>query len=103
MAYRILADSNIDWGQADKKLIEYCRKNPHIIFQPRKPVPGKIIVSVNALVGLNNPDSFRWLRDNVHPSGHIAYSYLIYDISKEDIRKLKLAQLPRAKKYGKSF
>lgn len=94
MAYQILADSNIDWGQSDKYLAEYCQKNPDIIFQPRKPVPGKIIVGVNSLVGVNNPESFRWLRDNFHPSSHIAYSFLIYEVSAEDLRKLKLTEIP---------
>ena len=93
MAYRILADSNIDWGQSDKYLAEYCQKNPDIIFQPHKPVPGKIIVGVNSLVGGNNPESFRWLRDNFRPSDHVAYSYLIYEVSAEDLRKLKLTEI----------
>jgi Dolichyl-phosphate-mannose-protein mannosyltransferase len=81
-AYKILADSNIDWGQNKIYLNKYKSENPHVHINPESPISGTVVVSVNYLVGVttNDPDKYRWLRDNFNPVGHIGYSYLIYDI-----------------------
>ena len=81
-AYKILADSNIDWGQNKIYLNKYTSENPHVHINPESPVSGTVVVSVNHLVGVTttDPDKYRWLRDNFNPVGHIGYSYLIYDI-----------------------
>ena len=45
---------------------------------------GRIVVPVNALVGVNRPpEEYRWLREHFTPVDHIAYSYLVYDVPKE--------------------
>ncbi len=53
LAYRHLADSNLDWSGNYWYLIEYIRRHPGVIVDPRKPQAGRIIVPVNALVGVN--------------------------------------------------
>lgn len=84
LAYRHLADSNLDWRGNDWYLKEYVRRHPGVIVDPRKPQAGRIVVPVNALVGVNrNPEEYRWLRERFTPVDHIAYSYLVYDVSKE--------------------
>lgn len=84
LAYRHLADSNLDWRGNDWYLAEYVRGHPGVIVDPRKPQAGRIIVPVNALVGVNrSPEEYRWLRDHFTPVDHIAYSYLVYDVPKE--------------------
>ena len=84
LAYRHLADSNLDWGGNYWYLIEYIRRHPGVIVDPRKPQAGRIIVPVNALVGVNrNPEEYRWLREHFSPVDHIAYSLLVYDVPKE--------------------
>lgn len=84
LAYRHLADSNLDWRGNDWYLAEYVRRHPNAVVDPRKPQAGRIIVPVNALVGVNrSPEEYRWLRDHFTPVDHIAYSYLVYDVSKE--------------------
>ena len=89
MAYRVLADTNINWGQNKWYLEKYLRENPGAIWNPGKPVAGKIVVTVNKLVGEFNPEEYRWLRENFQPRGQIAYSYLIYDISPSDLEKIR--------------
>ena len=89
-AYKYLADSNIDWGQNQWYLRKYLEKHPDVIVNPKYPVSGEIVVSVNKLVGIYNPSQYKWLRKNFKPVGQIAYSYLIYDVTKYDLRKLKL-------------
>ncbi len=84
LAYRHLADSNLDWSGNYWYLIEYIRRHPGVIVDPRKPQAGRIIVPVNALVGVNrNPEEYRWLREHFSPVDHIAYSLLVYDVPKE--------------------
>src|SRR5437899_1091690 len=84
LAYRHLADSNLDWRGNEWYLNEYVRRHPGVIVDPRKPQAGRIVVPVDALVGVNrNPEEYRWLREHFTPVDHIAYSYLVYDLPKE--------------------
>ena len=84
LAYRHLADSNLDWRGNEWYLNEYVRRHPGVIVDPRKPQAGRIAVPVNALVGVNrNPEEYRWLREHFTPVDHIAYSFLVYDVPKE--------------------
>jgi hypothetical protein len=83
LAYRHLADSNLDWRGNEWYLAEYIRSHPDVIVDPRKPQAGRIVVPVNALVGINrSPEEYRWLREHFTPVDHIAYSYLVYDVPK---------------------
>ena len=84
LAYRHLADSNLDWRGNEWYLTEYVRRHPGVIVDPRKPQAGRIIVPVNALVGVNrSPEEYRWLREHFTPVDHVAYSYLVYDVPNE--------------------
>jgi len=84
LAYRHLADSNLDWRGNEWYLTEYIRRHPEVIVDPRKPQAGRIVVPVNALVGVNrSPEEYRWLREHFTPVDHIAYSFLVYDVPKE--------------------
>ncbi len=84
MAYRHLADSNLDWRGNQWYLTDYIRHHPGTIVDPRKPQAGRIVVPVNALVGVNrDPEEYRWLREHFTPVDHIAYSFLVYDVPKE--------------------
>jgi hypothetical protein len=86
LAYQHLADSNLDWGGNEWYLTEYIRRHPGVIADPRKPQAGRIVVPINALVGVNrNPDEYRWLRAHFTPVDHIAYSYLVFDVPKEKL------------------
>lgn len=88
LAYRYLADSNLDWRGNEWYLAEYVRRHPGVIVDPRKPRAGRIIVPVNALVGVNrSPEEYRWLREHFTPVDHIAYSYLVYDVPQESVRQ----------------
>ena len=90
LAYRHLADSNLDWRGNDWYLAEYLHRHPGAIVDPRKPQAGRIIVTVNALVGVNrSPEEYRWLRDHFTPVDHIAYSYLVYDVSEKMLSQIR--------------
>jgi len=84
LAYRHLADSNLDWRGNEWYLMQYIQRNPGLIIDPRKPQAGRIVVPVNALVGVNrDPKEYKWLREHFTPVDHIAYSFLVYDVPME--------------------
>jgi hypothetical protein len=79
LAYRWLADSNLDWGQAQSAAVDYVTANPGVVPNPEGPVKSRVIVSVNALVGiLVPPERYAWLRERT-PVGHVRHAYLLYD------------------------
>jgi hypothetical protein len=88
MAYKILADSNLDWGQSQWYLGRYRALHPEAIVSPPSPVAGTIVVSVNDVVGIGDPDAYRWLRENFKPTETIAYSYLVYEVSPEALAQV---------------
>jgi 4-amino-4-deoxy-L-arabinose transferase-like glycosyltransferase len=87
-AYRVLADSNLDWGQNQAYLREYLRRHPEAVLEPDRPEVGTIVVSVNAYVGLRFAERFRWVRENFEPVGHIAHGHLIFHVSPEALRRV---------------
>ena len=88
-AYRFLADSNIDWGQNSDELTDYLSVHPDAVYAPEKIQSGHIVVSVNQLTGVQGDlETYKWLRDNFRPVDSISYTYLIYQISPEEIEGL---------------
>jgi hypothetical protein len=89
LAYRILADSDLDWGQGGWYLERYMELHPDSVYEPARPVAGRIIVSANHLTGITiEPSTFAWLRENFVPSETMAYAYRVYTLSDEDISLL---------------
>ena len=88
-AYRYLADSNIDWGQNANELDGYLAAHPDAVFTPDDVQSGRIVLSVNQLTGVSGgPQKYEWLRDNFEPAETISYSYLVYEVSADDLVKL---------------
>ncbi|HRR06504.1 MAG TPA: glycosyltransferase family 39 protein, partial [Victivallales bacterium] len=78
--WKILADSNLDWGQNIKYLAEYLKKHPDTIYNPLQVTKGHIVVEANQLAGVTAPpEKYAWLRKN-EATNHIAYSYIVFDI-----------------------
>ncbi len=92
--FRILADSNVNWGQDRWYLKKYLEQHPEAKFNPLNPTTGTIVMGTNVLTGAaGTRDRVAWLRRNYSPTGRIAYSYLIYEVSE--------ATLNRAGEFGK--
>ena len=79
-AYQYFADSNLSWGQRNKKVNDFLKEHPDYLFEPAKPVTGIIIVELNNLVGITNPEKFKWLRDNFKPFDDYDGCYLLYKV-----------------------
>jgi hypothetical protein len=81
LAYRILADSNLDWGQAGKAVQRYLEDHPQAHVDPQEPESGTVLVSANNLVGITaKPETYAWLREHYLPVDSIAYAYLVFEI-----------------------
>ena len=92
-AYRILADSNLDWRQHAWYFHQYLDAHPNVIVEPERPTAGTILVGVNMLTGVaGEPERFRWLREHFTPVGHIAHAVLIYEVSDAALRQLQARQ-----------
>ena len=83
-AYNYLADSNLDWEQAEWYLDRFMEAHPEAKFEPSRPTLGTIVVSPNKLVGVEGPpDGFLWLREHFRPRKTIADVYLVYEITED--------------------
>ncbi|MBN2490575.1 MAG: glycosyltransferase family 39 protein [Planctomycetes bacterium] len=95
MAYRVLADSNLDWGQNEKYAFEYVRRHPGTHLNPKIPFPGRALISANILLGIEKPAEYPhnwWLRQNLQPVAHVAYSYLVVVIPPEAVHEILKAR-----------
>ncbi len=87
MSYKYFADSNLDMGGKEWYLNKYMKEHPEAILEPTKLVVGHAIINVNEFVGVLYPEKFRWVRENFTPVDHIAYSFIVVDITREGLLK----------------
>lgn len=90
-AYKFLSDSNLDWGQGQYYLSDYMAAHPNAIYTPGNVMSGELIVAASNLVGVTtwgNPDKYKWLRDNFQPANIIAYEYLVFDVTPQQLQQL---------------
>ena len=92
-AYKYLADSNLDWGQDGLKLKRYLAEHPKVIEAPVKPAllneSASYYLEVNLFLGITTePGTFEWLRENFEPIDTIASSYLLFEITPDQMRDL---------------
>jgi hypothetical protein len=93
MAYKYLADSNLDWGQDKDIVAEYLAEHPDVRKPPKRPrlltETTRYYVQANQLVGITeSPDAYRWLRENFEPIDKIAPSCLLFEITPEQMQEL---------------
>lgn len=101
-AYRILADSNVDWGQCGWYLDRYKEDHPAAIVEPDGPTAGRVVVGVNLLTGIfpvldgrpAGAEKYRWLRDNFAPVDHVAHCYLVFEVTPEALANLLRRERP---------
>ncbi len=92
LAYRVFADSNLDWGQTRYYLQQYLAAHPDAIVEPEHPTTGTILVGVNALTGVGGePERFKWLRDNFRPVDDVGGAVLVYRIYPADLERARIA------------
>ncbi len=82
-AYRILADSNLDWGQDGAVVDEFLKKNPDVILEPPMPVSGRVLVGANRLTGVDRwpPATFF---SKYRPVAQVGYAHFLFVVPAED-------------------
>lgn len=97
-AYRFLADSNLDWEDRSYDIARFRAEHPEIdlVVEPETPQAGFILVGANKLVGVHEPERYRWLRENFRPERHLGYSHLLFRVPPDRLREL-LAKGPSAR------
>jgi hypothetical protein len=90
-AYRYLADSNLEWEDAFPFIAAYRAAHPDrpFTFEPREPQAGYVLVGANELVGIFDPERFRWLRENFQPVDHVAYGHLLFHVPPDRVEELR--------------
>jgi hypothetical protein len=79
LAYRFLADSNLDWGQDHWVVRRFLKSNPDVILNPRQRVAGRILVSANFLAGVLPPKADYFLRvEGARPIAQVGYAHLLF-------------------------
>jgi hypothetical protein len=84
LAWRVLADSNLDWGQGETALRRWLRAHPEAVLEPAQPRAGTIVVRANFLTGVMGDGRFAWLR-TLQPVDTVAYANVVFDVRPEDL------------------
>jgi hypothetical protein len=81
LAYRILGDSNLQYGQNASLVSAFLGSNPDVAYNPAAPVCGRVLVSVDDLVGILPRDRPppAWLLAR-RPVADVGYADLLYVI-----------------------
>jgi hypothetical protein len=83
-AWRLLADSNLDWGQSENYVKRWLAAHPDAVLEPSRPRTGTIVIRANFLTGVLGDDRFAWLR-RLDPVDQVAYSYLVFQVRAQDL------------------
>lgn len=89
LTYRILGDSNLDWGQDTAVVEEFLRKNPDVISDPRQVVSGRVLVAADRLTGVDerlDPTAIPMARvlAKYRPAAHVGYAHFLFVVPAED-------------------
>ena len=79
-AYRYLADSNLDHGQALWVADRFLKANPDVVFNPDQPVSGRFLMSGNILAGAwpKSADNFARVK-GLTPVRQVGFAYFLFD------------------------
>jgi 4-amino-4-deoxy-L-arabinose transferase-like glycosyltransferase len=89
-AFRLTADSNLDWGQNRDKIDGWLAR--HAIdrarLDPPQALPGTNLLSVNVLTGVKGSfERHRWLRENAKPVRHLGHTYVWFELGPSEYER----------------
>ncbi len=89
LAYRLLADSNIDWGQNRERIGEWLSEREwtaaHV--DPVHLLPGRNVIDLNAVAGVGDFEQHRWVREHLSPGGHLGHTWLWYLVDSDTFNR----------------
>ena len=84
-AWRIVADSDLDWGQTDGMAKAWLTEHPSGKLNPDVPAPGPVLLGANRLTGvMGHPARMACYRDHLLPTEHIAAALYPFDFEATD-------------------
>jgi len=87
-AYRIIGNANLDYGQSYFLLHKFMDKHQSVKFADETPSTGQFVIAVGDYLDVNNTGRYKWLQ-NFKPVAHVAHSFLLFDISENDFKKME--------------
>jgi hypothetical protein len=79
MAYRFLADSNLDWEQNRSEVAAFLKSHPGVVLDPPQPVAGWVLVRANNMAGVTPKKADYWLRQRgLKPIAHVGYADFLF-------------------------
>jgi hypothetical protein len=86
-AYKIMADSNLDFGQGRDAVQEYFNAHPQVSFPGTIPSSGIFAVGINDYLNLKQGHKYDWI-SRFKPFGHIHHCYLLIEVKEADIKTI---------------
>jgi len=81
LAYRFLADSNLDWGQDAWIVDSFLKSNPDVRLDPDHRVTGRVLVRANLMAGAFPRKADYFVRvEGLKPVAHVGYAHLLFVI-----------------------
>ena len=77
-AYKIMGDTNLDYGQGHIAAQKFLSKHPDVRVADTIPAKGKLILGVNDYLDLKGDGKYSWLK-NFKPVGHVNHCYLLFE------------------------
>lgn len=77
-AYKVMADSNLDFGQGWYALQEYLKKDPDVQVITAEPKQGKFVIGVNDYLDLKGDHKYPWIY-SIKPDEQINHCFLLFD------------------------
>jgi len=86
LSYRIVADSNIDWGQNMGVVQKFLKANPDVVLDPDLPVSRRVLLSADRLVGVAPKDKppLTWAL-HLKPTAHVGYAHFLFEIPASEV------------------
>lgn len=88
-AFRVFADSSLDYGQSDGYFEEYRQRHPEVVKEPDEPVAGTIAARINWLAGISEKQRDTWLGKRFQPVGSVGGSWLLFRVSPEEAARAR--------------
>jgi 4-amino-4-deoxy-L-arabinose transferase-like glycosyltransferase len=89
LAYRLLADSNVDWGQNRDRLDGWLAERDWnaVRIDPVHILPGRNVIGLNVLAGTGDFEQHAWVREHLEPRGHLGHTWLWYDVDNDTFNR----------------
>lgn len=85
-AVNVVGSANLEFHQGYYFATDYMDKHPGVIWAPKEHAVGKFIISTEDYEDVWNRHEYDWIR-SIEPSGHVAYNYLLIEVTENDLKK----------------